>query len=264
MSGFVEERNRAPNLRLVSIGEDEASMSYIHSKIKYGKSIGVEVSHTHLPADSSQETVAHGLRLFSEDGETDGIVLEAPLPTGFNHTGLAQNIAPSKDVDCITEVNQGRIALNREYLLPATANAIMALIEMQDVPRGSHVTVINRSPVIGRPLSSMLLNRDYTVTVCHSKTAEIKRITRTSDVVVVGVGKPNFLTADYVSGESIVVDAGINFVDGKLTGDADFPSLVDVVKAITPVPGGVGPVTTACMFESLLKAADSRMKNFGR
>lgn len=256
--GLIDELGRMPSLRLVSVGDDEASMSYVRSKMKYGKNIGVEVIHSPLPGDSSGEQVADELKRFSRDEKTDGIVLEAPVPKGLNHAELAANITPEKDVDCITEVNQGRIALNREYLLPATANAIMTLIELQEIPRGSHVTVINRSPVIGRPLSNMLLNRDYTVTVCHSKTPDIKRIARESDLVVVGVGKANFLTRDYVTSESIVIDAGINFIDGKMTGDADFSSLEPYVKAITPVPGGVGPVTTACMFENLLKAAVSR------
>lgn len=263
VSSFSERYGRRPSLRLISAGDDQASLSYIRSKIKYGKSLGLNVEHSSMGSNVSESELKEEIDKHSREAETNGIVLESPLPEGLDHTSIAQSISPGKDLDCITEVNQGRITLNREFLLPATANSIMTLIEMQDLPRGSIVTVINRSPVIGRPLAMMLLNRDYTVNVCHSKTGNIPRIAREGDVVVVGVGKPGFLTSDYVTERTTVVDAGINFVDGKMRGDADFDNLENLVKAITPVPGGVGPVTTAIMFENLLKASEWQMKNFG-
>lgn len=251
-------------LRLVSVGEDPASMSYIRSKIKYGTNLGIRVEHIPMDQSTTQDELEEMLDRSSRDSEVSGIVLEAPLPSHLNHAGSAQHIDPSKDVDCITEVNQGRIALNRELFLPATAQSIRTLIELQGPGRGAHVTIINRSPVIGRPLAMMLLNRDYTVSVCHSKTRDLQKIARESDVVVVGVGRAGFLTSEFVSSGSIVIDAGINYQDGSLTGDADFEGIKDKVKAITPVPGGVGPVTTACMFENLVQAAKVQLKNFGR
>ena len=253
----------APSLRLISVGEDPSSASYIRSKMKYGERLGANVELTTLPEDSKDSEVIDTILRFSKDSATHGILIEAPLPGRLDHTGIAQFINPVKDVDCITALNQGKIALNRESVLPATAESIRTLIELQKPERGSTVTIINRSPVIGRPLSLMLLNRDYTVNVCHSKTKDIASISRRSDIVVVGVGRANFLTEEYVGEHSIVIDAGINYSNGSLVGDADFENIKDRVKAITPVPGGVGPVTTACIFENLVKAAESQLKNFG-
>lgn len=252
-----------PTMRLISVGEDPSSASYIRSKVRYGEKLGVQVEHTALGEKTTEKELIEIIEKYSSDRNTNGIVLEAPLPADFDHTGIAQRIDPEKDIDCITEVNQGRITLNRESMLPATAQAIRTLIELQKPERGSVVTIINRSPVIGRPLSMMLLNRDFTVNVCHSKTHDIPKITRESDIIVVGVGRPAFLKPEFVNSNSMVIDAGINFVDGKITGDADFDALKDVVKAITPVPGGVGPVTTACMFENLIKATRRQLKYFG-
>lgn len=263
VASFRKSHGFAPVLRLVSVGADSAAESYIRSKMKYGEKLGVSVELASLDSGSTQEQVADALKKYSADGETHGIVLEAPLPKGLSHTDIAQNISPLKDVDCITAMNQGRIALNRENLLPATAEAIRTLIEMQDPPEGAVVTIINRSPVIGRPLSNMLLNRNFTVNVCHSRTRDIAAIARQSDIIVVGVGRAGFLTEKYVTEKSIVVDAGINYANGKLTGDADYEGIHDKVKAITPVPGGVGPVTTAVMFRNLMDAAEEQMKNFG-
>lgn len=259
---LIENRGKPPTLRLVSVGEDPAANSYIRSKIKYGEKIGVRVEHNALDKGISEKQLMQELSEISKDKNVNGIVLEAPLPGELKHVDCAQAIAPSKDVDCITSVNQGRIVLNREFMLPATAESIRILIEKQDLPKGSRVAIINRSPVIGRPLAMMLLNRDYTVTVCHSKTRNVKQICKESDVIVVAVARPGFLNSDYVTERSIVIDAGINFVDGKMTGDADFDSLSSSVKAISPVPGGVGPVTTACIFSNLLIATDVQMKNF--
>ncbi len=259
---LIENRGKPPTLRLVSVGDDPAANSYIRSKIKYGEKIGVRVEHNALDKGISEKQLMQELSEISKDKNVNGIVLEAPLPGELKHVDCAQAIAPSKDVDCITSVNQGRIVLNREFMLPATAESIRILIEKQDLPKGSRVAIINRSPVIGRPLAMMLLNRDYTVTVCHSKTRNVKQICKESDVIVVAVARPGFLNSDYVTERSIVIDAGINFVDEKMTGDADFDSLSSSVKAISPVPGGVGPVTTACIFSNLLIATDVQMKNF--
>ena len=262
IASLRSETGIVPSMRLISVGGDDSSASYIRSKMRYGKKLGVNVELTELGEKTTEEELGKVISGFSADSSTNGIVIEAPLPPHLDHTGIAQRIDPQKDIDCITEINQGKIALNREYMLPATAQAIRTLIELQEPERGSTVTIINRSPVIGRPLALMLLNRDFTVSVCHSRTHDIPKITRESDFIVVGVGKAGFLTPDHVTGNSIVIDAGINYANGKLTGDADFESIKDKVKAITPVPGGVGPVTTACMFENLLKAARAQMKNF--
>ncbi len=263
ISGIISQYGSVPSLRLISVGEDPSSASYIRSKIKYGEKLGAKVELTTLPENSTRKEVIEAALKFSRDKATHGILIEAPLPGGLDHTGIAQFIAPEKDVDCITAVNQGKIALNMESVLPATAASIRTLIELQNLEKGSTVTIINRSPVIGRPLSLMLLNRDYTVNVCHSKTKDIASISRRSDIVVVGVGKAKFLTSEFVDEHSIVIDAGINYSDGSLVGDADFENIKDKVRAITPVPGGVGPVTTACIFENLLVAAESQLKNFG-
>ncbi len=259
---IAESTGKIPMLRLVSVGSDQASESYIKSKMRYGEKVGVRVEHTSIGKETQQAEIRRTLESFSRDPDTNGIILEAPLPAGMNHVDMGQSVDPMKDVDCITAMNQGRIALNREFMLPATAQAIRTLIDLQNLPKGSSVAIINRSPVIGRPLTQMLLNRDYTVTVCHSKTKGLPNITRQADVVVVGVAKAGFLGKDHVRESSIVIDAGINFVEGKMTGDANFSAIGDLVKSITPVPGGVGPVTTACIFENLLTATEAQMKNF--
>lgn len=263
IASMKSESDTVPSLRLISVGDDPSSAAYIRSKMKYGVRLGVRVELTTLPGSATNKEIVETVTKFSNDPGIHGIMIEAPLPSGLDHTGIAQYIPPQKDVDCITAANQGNIALNRESILPATAESIRTLIELQEPERGSTVTIINRSPVIGRPLSLMLLNRDYTVRVCHSKTRDIPGISRDSDIVVVGVGKAGFLTGEFVGEHSIVIDAGINYSNGKLVGDADFEGIKDKVKAITPVPGGVGPVTTACIFENLVRATEGQLKNFG-
>ena len=249
----AKEEAKGENLSLHTIiaGENEASMVYAKSKIKTLKKLGMRGEIHHV--DSERELL-NLLDDLAKNDDVHGIMVEFPLPKEYDAMKIRSAISPIKDVDGMNPVNYGTLLLGEEILVPNTPRAVIKILEEVTELRGKDVTIINRTPVVGKPLSLLLLNRDATPTICHSKTKNLKEKTENADIVVVAVGKPKFLKEDMIREGSIVIDVGINVVDGKIVGDADFESLESKTK-ITPVPGGVGAVTTACMVENLVKAA---------
>ncbi len=248
-----------PYLHLIQVGNNSASTIYANSKIKRGRKLGIEVELEKFDAIDQQLLVDH-IKSLNAKKDVNGIMIESPLPDGMSFYEAVNNITFYKDSDGMTAYNQGNLSMKNEMIAPATARAVIDILEYYKVS-GKRVCIINRSSVVGRPLAMLLLNRDYTVTICHSKTADIKKICRENDTVVVAVGSPAFLTMDYVTEQSTVIDVGINYSEEKITGDADFDGIKDFVENITPVPGGIGIVTATDIFENFLNGLKYQIEN---
>ena len=246
---------RAPRLDVILVGDNPASATYVRNKQKACQEVGIDCVIHHYPAEVGESEVGEDIKTLNENPEVDGIFIQLPLPDHLDDHYLVNLIDPHKDVDGFGMHNEALTASANPFDLtthsPCTPLGICYLLSTLDIPTGSHVVIIGRSDIVGKPLSRMLLNLDYTVTTCHSKTKDLKKFTQHADVIVVAVGKALFLKADMVKPGAIVIDVGINYieVDGKrkLVGDVDFEQVLPLVSHITPVPGGVGPLTVACL-----------------
>lgn len=238
--------DRQLGLAVVQVGNDEASNVYIGQKEKLTKELNYKFIHKKLDEDISQEKLIQEIELLNNDNTIDGILIQMPLPSHLNSNIVLNTVNPDKDVDGLTYINTGRLVQNEKGLVPCTPKGVIDLLDYNNITiAGKNIAVIGRSVLVGKPVANMLINRNATVTLCHSKTNNIKDITKNSDIIVVGVGKKDYLTNDMVKEGATVIDVGINRVDGKLYGDADFENLKDKCSFITPVPGGVGPMTIA-------------------
>lgn len=248
-----------PHLVVVQIGDDPASSSYIKQKRKSCDKIGMRNTHMHLPADTSKEQLFELVNELNDDPDVSGFFVQLPLPGSLDESAplIQRAMDPAKDVDGFCAYNLGKMFLSKEYehLPPATPRGIIALLEYYDIDvGGKDVTIIGRSNTVGKPLSVMLLNRNATVTVCHSQTKDLAYKTRSADVIVAAVGRPQFVTADMVRDGAVVIDVGIHRTDDGLVGDTDFDRLSKKVEAITPVPGGVGPMTVYGLLKNTVEA----------
>ncbi len=258
---FEKRYGKKVTLHTVLVGNDEASRIYANSKIKKLKSLGMDGYIHTLPENSSENEIIDLLKKLSADENVHGIMVEMPLPKHLDKTKILMNIDPEKDADGQNPLNLGLLMLGNEDHVPSTPKAVIRIIEETGIDlKGKRVCIINRTPVVGKPLAMLFLNRDATVKICHSKTLNIENETRDSDIIVVAVGKPFFLKENMVTEKSIVIDVGINSVENKIVGDADFESLKDKVSMITPVPGGVGSVTTVLIIEQTIKNAERIME----
>lgn len=249
-----------PRLTIVQVGDDPASDTYIGKKIEAAEKIGIAARHLRLHEDISLVSLLDELESLNDDPDVDGYIIQLPLPDHLwdSFDRIVEMIHPDKDVDGFTAENFGDMALRggAEFLPPATAAGVVRLLEAEKIDiAGKHAVIVGRSNLVGKPLALMLLNRDATVTVCHSKTSDLGAITRTADILVCAVGKPGLITADMVKDGAVVIDIGTTHLDGKLTGDVDFDAVSKKASAITPVPGGVGPLTVACLLKNVVDAA---------
>jgi len=255
-SGFKESQDKAgkdASLVILRIGNDEGARIYSEAKVKRAKKLGVMSTVIEIPS-ATREEVSERIKALSSNPDVTGIMIENPVPPPLDFTELVDQIPYYKDVDGTSSTNQGRIVNRKEFLTPATPSAVVEIMSRYSELKAGIVTIINRSPVVGRPLSQMLLNRDYTISVCHSKTPDIVQYTRRSDTVIAAIGKANFFTDELLNPDCTFIDVGINYVNGKVVGDGDFARLSKWIKRITPVPGGVGPITATMIFSNLLKA----------
>ena len=253
----LEKHGTKPFLATVQVGDDPASTSYLKAKHKAAGEVGIGSESHNLAADTSQDKLEALLGRLNTDPKVNGILVQLPLPPGFNEEKVIERIIPYKDVDGLHPINAGKLAAGHEELVPCTPKGVIKLLNHYRVPvAGSRAVIINRSNLVGRPLANLLLNRDATVTICHSKTPNLSAITRTADILVSAVGKEFFqIRADHVKPNSAVVDVGLTRVHGKLRGDVEFDKVNKVAGHITPVPGGVGPMTVACLLENTALAA---------
>lgn len=253
----IEESGLYPRLATVIVGEDPASQMYVRMKHRACERVGIGSIGIDLPADASTERVLEVVVKLNNDPDINGILVQLPLPPGVDTGRVINAIAPNKDVDGFHPCNIGRLFSGDPLFAPCTPQGIMTILEEYRIPiAGKHAVVIGRSIDVGRPMAALLLNADATVTICHSKTGDLKEVARRADILVSAVGKARFVGPDMVKEGAAVIDVGINHdEDGKLCGDVDFEAVKDVAGAITPVPGGVGPMTIATLMENTFKAA---------
>lgn len=254
-----------PKLAVILVGKDPASLSYIKQKQKACAETGIEWEQFDFETDVTTDDLIKKIQELNEDENTHGILVQLPLPDHIYTPHILKAIAPEKDVDGFTAYNLGKTFLGTEFedLSPCTPHGIIQLLEYYKVPiKGKKVTVVGRSNIVGKPLAIMLLNRDATVTICHSKTENLAQHTKDADILCVAVGKPNTITANMVKPGAAVIDIGTNRMpNGKLRGDTDFDNIFKIAAYITPVPGGVGPMTVACLMENTVIAA-KKLNNF--
>lgn len=253
----VSQMSRKPGLAVILVGEDPASKVYVGSKIKACAKAGIESFETRLPEDATAEQVAQAIKQYNNDPNVDGILMQLPLPRHLNADELIQLIDPRKDVDGLTVQSIGALVSGLPGLVACTPQGSMKLLHSvrQDL-KGLHAIVIGRSLLFGKPMGQLLLNADCTLTQAHRHTQNLDQLCAQADIVVVAVGKPKMVKAEWVKDGAIVIDVGINRLeDGTLCGDVDFDAVKDKASAITPVPGGVGPMTIACLLNNTLIAA---------
>ena len=256
VSALVAETGVAPGLATVLVGEDPASAVYVANKQKASAEVGIEGRDHRLDADVSQDEVAELLASLNDDPAISGILLQLPVPDHLDGEALTALIDPSKDVDGLTPISAGRLAQGRPGLRPCTPSGVIELLDAYDVPlEGAEAVVVGRSLLVGRPLVFLLLERNATVTVCHSRTRDLPAVCARADVLVAAVGSPRLLGADAVKPGAAVIDVGLNRLEDGLVGDVDFDAAAERAGLITPVPGGVGPMTVAYLLRNTLQAA---------
>lgn len=248
-----------PGLAIIRVGEDPASEIYVKNKLKSCASLGIQAIEKHFEGTEKEEEIIKTIESFNTDPTIDGILVQSPLPNSYDEQKIVSHVLSSKDVDGFGIMNLGYLLANQEQILAATPLGIIHLLDYYNIPIASkHVVIIGRSQIVGRPLSILFLNRDATVTITHSKTTNLKEITQTADILVSAVGKPHFVTADMVKVGAVCIDVGISRVENHVVGDMDFDSIKEKASFITPVPGGVGPMTIATLLENVYTLALKR------
>ncbi|MCA3596805.1 MAG: bifunctional methylenetetrahydrofolate dehydrogenase/methenyltetrahydrofolate cyclohydrolase FolD [Methylobacterium sp.] len=264
VAAHVAAGKRAPGLAVVLVGEDPASQVYVASKAKQTTEIGMISIEHKLPVETSQAELLARIARLNADPSVDGILVQLPLPPQIDADAIIEAIDPAKDVDGFHPVNVGRLATGGKAFVPCTPRGGLRLIRtVRAHLSGLHAVVVGRSNIVGKPMAQLLLAEDCTVTIAHSRTRDLPAICRQADILVAAVGRPLMLNAAHVKPGAIVIDVGINRVPAgektKLVGDVDFEAVLDIAGAITPVPGGVGPMTIACLLENTLDSYEMKL-----
>lgn len=257
----VEGLGYQPGLATVLVGDDPASHTYVRGKHRDAAEVGIRSIHRELDSSISQEELFGVVAELNDDDEVDGILVQLPLPRPLDGEATVEQIDPAKDVDGLHPFNLGQLVLDRPGLRPCTPGGVMRILDHYGIPTaGKRAVVVGRSFLVGRPLALMLSARgaDATVSVAHSRTTDLAGMARSADILVAAVGVPRLITAEHVQPGATVIDVGINRVDERLVGDVDFDGVAEVAGAITPVPGGVGPMTRAMLLENTIRAAAAR------
>lgn len=254
LKNSIESLDIRPKLLIVRVGEDNASDVYVSKKVEFGEKVGAGVEVVHLSSDVSEEEVISEIEKGNKDKITKGIIVQLPLPENLNKEKIINAISPLKDVDGLTATNLWNLMNDGSGIIPATALAVDTLLKEYDLDVvGKHIVIVGDSILVGKPMAIHFLNRDATVTICHDKTRDLANFTKQADILIVAVGKQNLINSFHVSENQVIVDVGINRLeDGRVVGDVDFDSVRDIVAAITPVPGGIGPLNVYSLFKNLL------------
>ena len=246
---------KTPGLAVVLVGDDPASAVYVKNKNKTCKNIGFQSFEHILPENTSEDKLLNLINELNNDDQVNGILVQLPLPSHISSKTILVSINPQKDVDGFHLENVGRLVTGNALFKPCTPAGIIKLLDEYKIEiEGKNAVIIGRSNIVGKPVSFLLLERNATVTICHSRTKDLPSITRSADILIAAIGKPNFVRLDMVKNNAVVIDVGINRLDGKLVGDVDFTSVSKQASLITPVPGGVGPMTIAMLMENTLQA----------
>jgi len=256
VASLVKKAGRPPGLAVILVGNDPASHTYVSNKRKACHRVGIYAPDINLPADTSLEAVLESVDRFNRDPAIDGILVQLPLPFSLPKEKVLLKIAPDKDVDGFHPVNLGKLVAGEQGLVACTPRGIMTLLKRFHIPvAGKHAVVIGRSLIVGKPMALLLLNANATVTVCHSQTTDLPHMARQADILVAALGRPEMIGRDYVKPGAVVIDVGISRgSDGKLKGDVRFDEVKEIAGAITPVPGGIGPMTIATLLDNTIDA----------
>ena len=260
VASYKTERGKQIGLAVVLVGEDPASQVYVRNKIKACEEVGIKSYAYYLDAKSSQSQVEELVRSLAEDSKVHGILVQLPLPAHLDANSILELIPRAKDVDGFSAENMGRLCMNEECLVACTPGGVMQMFKDEGIElKGKRAVVVGRSNIVGKPMAMLLTNADATVTICHSKTINLKEICVSADVLVAAIGRAKFITADMIKDGAVVIDVGMNRDEnGKLCGDVDFVNVKDKCSYITPVPGGVGPMTiTMLMYNTYIAATRS-------
>lgn len=258
----IAKANNKITLAIISVGDDEASKIYIKNKQKYCQQVGINCQVYHLDAKTKQEELLDLIDKLNKDSHVHGIILQSPVSNHLDFNLCSNAISPDKDVDGFTEINVYKNYINEKGLLPCTVKGIIRLLDHYSIPiSGANVVIVGRGMIVGRPLAIALTNLDATVTLTHSKTKNLEAICQQADIIVAAAGTPKLITNNFVKDKAVIIDVGINKIDGKICGDADFDNIKDKCSYITKVPGGVGPMTIAMLLENTYEAYQRSEKN---
>jgi len=253
---WIDAGNPQPVLATILVGDDPASQVYVGSKRRTTEEMGMRSIHHELPADATQEEVAELIEQLNDDSDVNGILFQLPAPPQIDDEAMTELIDPLKDVDGLTPVSIGHLVEGKPGMVPCTPLGVMEMLRRTSVElEGANVAVVGRSLLFGKPMAQLLIHANATVTQCHSRTRDLPGECRRADIVIVAIGRPKMVTADYVKEGAVVIDVGINRTEDGLVGDVDFDAVQPLAKAITPVPGGVGPMTIAMLMHNALAAA---------
>lgn len=252
----LKQKNIETTLAVILVGDNSASAVYVKNKKIACEYTGIRSISFELPEETTQDKLLKLIDELNKSKEVNGILVQLPLPKHIDEQTIISSILPEKDVDGFHPINIGYMNIGKDTFLPCTPAGIIELLKRYDIKiEGKNCVVIGRSNIVGKPVAQLLLNENATVTICHSKTVDLKFICKQADIIIVAIGKANFLTKDMIKQDVVIIDVGINKLDtGKLCGDVDFESCKEIAKAITPVPGGVGPMTIAMLMKNCLKA----------
>ncbi len=258
---ILREKGITPGLAVVIIGDDPASHTYVKMKEKACEEVGIYSILHKMPSDISQEKIIETIEMMNKNPNIDGILIQLPLPEHIDTTKILQTVTATKDVDGFHPFNVGKLSLKLDTFTPCTPLGVMRLLQEYDIdPKGLDTCIVGASDIVGKPMMNLLLNANATVDICHIYTKNLKEHTKRADLLIVGVGKPNLISEDMVKEGAIVIDIGINRLEsGKLVGDVSYESIAPKCSYITPVPGGVGPMTIAMLLENTIKATRNRL-----
>lgn len=256
------EQGYQPGLAVILVGENPASQTYVKNKEKSSIEAGMKSELIKLPDTVSEEDLLHEVEKLNEDDTIDGILVQLPLPKHIDENKVIRAISPEKDVDGFHPMNVGKMLIGQQTFLPCTPYGIMQLLERSSVEiAGKHAVIIGRSNIVGKPMGQLLLQKDATVTYCHSRTSDLKKFTKQADILIVAIGMAKFITSEHIKEGAVVIDVGMNRDEhGKLCGDVDFDSAKQQASAITPVPGGVGPMTITMLLKNTVESAENKLK----
>ncbi len=253
---YIQQGKRAPRIDILLVGDDYASQMYVNMKEKKALDLGISVNVHNFEKDINENDLLKLISQLNNDKRVDGIMVQLPMPEHINESKVLESILPSKDVDGLTSTNLGKLFKNdSSAIAPATAKGVIKLLDKYNIQiEGKNAVVVGRGDISGLPIAAMLQNRNATITICHSHTQNLKDICKDADILVSSIGRAEYINSEYVKNGSIVIDVGTNRnSEGKLVGDIDFNSVKDIAGYITPVPGGVGPMTIACLFDNLIE-----------
>ncbi|MEK6265341.1 MAG: bifunctional methylenetetrahydrofolate dehydrogenase/methenyltetrahydrofolate cyclohydrolase [Clostridium sp.] len=246
---------RVPSIKTILVGEDGGSLSYVKSQNNLCDKLGISYTCIKLDSDTNEKNIIEIIEELNIDNSVDGIILQLPLPKKFNEKEITSKISYKKDIDGLTDKNMGRFYKGENCFIPCTALGVIEMIKSTGcIIKGKHAVVIGRSNIVGKPAAQLLLNEDATVTICHSKTLNLKEICKSADILVAAIGRPGFVTSDFIKEGAVVIDVGTSMVNNKVTGDVCFDEVIDYAGYVTPVPGGTGLMTTTMLIKNVCES----------